>query len=155
MLPIDRNKSTALAKTIALVFHESKTSEVKVTPSSTIKEIVVVKISHGEPKDASEFYIQEEVEELEDKSMAYMASKFSHVRFSRKPNYKSRGSFGRFQEGSYSLGSSSSGGYKSSWVDKSKTRCYNYNELGHFVSDCRKFKVLDIFDNVMANMIYV
>ncbi|KAL8132411.1 hypothetical protein AgCh_008060 [Apium graveolens] len=98
-------------------------------------------------KDESELYTQEELEQLEDKSMAYMAAKFSHVRFRRKPNYKPRSSSGRFQKGSYSSGSSSRGGYKSSWIDKSKTRCYNCNELGHFTSDCRKPKAVKSNDS--------
>ncbi|KAL8099492.1 hypothetical protein AgCh_031938 [Apium graveolens] len=138
--PAGNCKSTTLAKNTAPVVHEPETQEVKVSLSSTIKEIVVAEIAHGEPEDESEFYTQEELEQLEDKSMAYMAAKFSHVRFKRKPNYKPRGSSGRFQKGNYSSGSSSRGGYKSSWVDKSKTRCYNCNELGHFASDCRNPK---------------
>ncbi|KAL8100762.1 hypothetical protein AgCh_032857 [Apium graveolens] len=134
------SKSTELVKTTALVAREPETQEVMVAPSSIIKEIIVAEISYGEPEDESEFYSQEELEDLEIKFIAYMAGKFSHVRFRRKPNYKSRGLSGRFQKGSYSSGSSSIGGYKSSWVDKSKTRCYICNELGHFASDCRKPK---------------
>ncbi|KAL8113422.1 hypothetical protein AgCh_020653 [Apium graveolens] len=128
------SKSTILAKATALV---AEILKLNVTPSSIIKEIVVAEIAQGEPYDESEFYTQEEIEELEEKSMAYMVI-ISHVRFRRKPGYKSRGSSGRFQKGSYSSGSSSRGGYKSSWIDKSKIRCYNCNELGHFVSECRK-----------------
>ncbi|XP_074356712.1 uncharacterized protein LOC141696470 [Apium graveolens] len=136
------SKSTTLTKTTTLVACEPETQEVKIAPSSTIKEIIEYESVHGEPEDESEFYTQEELEELEDKSMAYMAAKFSHVRFRGKPNYKSRCSSGRFQKGSYSSGSSSRGGYKSRCIDKSKIRCYNCNELGHFVSDCRNPKAV-------------
>lgn len=42
--------------------------------------------------DESEYYTLEELEQLEDKSMAYLAVKFSHIHFKRNPKYEFTGS---------------------------------------------------------------
>lgn len=59
----------------------------------------------------SEYYTLEELEQMEDKSMAYLTGKFSHIRFKRNTRYKFKGISNRFQKGNYSSGSSSRGGF--------------------------------------------
>ena len=54
------------------------------------------------------------------------------------PGISSRGQQTGFREEAILLGSSSRGGYKSNFIDRSKSRCYNCNELGHFASECKK-----------------
>jgi hypothetical protein len=135
------SKSNALAKTTALVVLEPITSDVKVETSKAGKEeLIEVEIDKVDQEaDDSEYYTLDELEQMEDGSMAYMAAKFSHIRFKRNPKYKFKGSSAnRFpRKDSYS-GSSSGRGYRSNMIDRSKSICYNCSEPGHFASDCKK-----------------
>ncbi|KAK1374747.1 hypothetical protein POM88_030940 [Heracleum sosnowskyi] len=88
--------------------------------------------------DESDYYTLEELEQMEDKTMAYLAAKFSHNRFKRNPKYKFKGLTNRFQKIKYSPGTGFKGGYKTGMIDRSKSRCFNCNELGHFATECRK-----------------
>ncbi|KAK1360161.1 hypothetical protein POM88_044635 [Heracleum sosnowskyi] len=88
--------------------------------------------------DESVYYTLEELEKMENKTMAYLAAKFSHIRFNRNPKYKFKGSTNRFQKSKYAPSTGSKGGYKTGMIDRSKSRCYNCNELGHFATECRK-----------------
>ena len=88
----------------------------------------------------NDYYTLEELDQLEDQSMAYLAGRINNIRFRRNPKYKFRSSAGRFQKGESASGSSSRDGYKTWSVDRSKFRCYNCNELGHFATEWRKPK---------------
>ena len=57
------------------------------------------------------FYTLEELDQLEDASMATVTREFGHMRFRRNPNYKLKPTTNRFSRGG-SSGSSLSGGYK-------------------------------------------
>ena len=46
--------------------------------------------------------------------------------------------FNRFQRGGSSTSNSSRGGYNTGMVDRSKIRCFNCNEMGHFATKCKK-----------------
>lgn len=87
-----------------------------------------------------EFYTLEELEQLKDKSMAYMATRFKHIKFIKNPRYQ-KASRSKLQgKGGYS-GSESiirSSMPKSNVFCKSKVKCYNYNDLEIFVTKCRK-----------------
>ena len=63
-----------------------------------------------DPED--EFYTLEEQEQMEDKSMTYMAARFKHIKFTMNPQYK-KASGSKFQGRSvYSRsGSRSTGNY--------------------------------------------
>ena len=92
--------------------------------------------------DESDYYTLEELQQMEDPTMATLAANFSHIRFRRKSGYRSSGSSSRSQR----AGSSSSGsgkGYKTGMVDRSKFRCYNCEKMGHFSSECRESKQAD------------
>ena len=71
--------------------------------------------------DEDDFYSMEELEQLENNTMAYMAGKFKNLRFRRNPKYKfksgssyngSSGSGFKGNRGGSSSGSYSKSGYK-------------------------------------------
>ena len=99
--------------------------------------------------DEDEFYSMEELEQLENKTMAYMAGKFKNLKFRRNPKYKfksgsnyngSSGSGFRGNRGGTSSGSYNKSGYKTWMVYRSKFKCYNSNEPGYFAMECQKPK---------------
>ena len=91
-------------------------------------------------KNENDYYTLKELNQLKDHSMAYLAGRIKNIIFRRNPRYKFRSSAGRFQKGESASGSNSRDGYNTRLVDRSKFRCYNYNELGHFSTECRKPK---------------
>ncbi|KAL8091512.1 hypothetical protein AgCh_033945 [Apium graveolens] len=91
-------------------------------------------------QSSDDFYSLEELEQLENESMAQIVKRFSNVRFKRNPKFWYKSNYNRFQTGGSSSSNTSSGGYKTGMVDRSTIRCYNCNELGHFTTKCRKPK---------------
>ena len=92
--------------------------------------------------DESDYYTLEELQQMEDPTMATLAVKFSHIRFRRKSGYRSSGSSSILQRaGSSSYGSGKV--YKIGMVDRSKFWCYNYEKMGHFSSEYRESKQAD------------
>ncbi|KAL8124411.1 hypothetical protein AgCh_012163 [Apium graveolens] len=92
--------------------------------------------------EEDEFYTLDELDEL-DKSMAYLARKFSNIRVKKPRFFKSKGQFFNKDsswkgKGKYTPDSKT--GYKTGSVDRSKIRCFNCDELGHFATECRKPK---------------
>ncbi|KAL8090114.1 hypothetical protein AgCh_039550 [Apium graveolens] len=88
------------------------------------------------------FYTLDELDEL-DQSMAYLARKFSNIRVKKPRYFKGKGqSFNKDSswKGKEKYNSNSKNGYKTGSVDRSKIRCFNYDELGHFSTECRKPK---------------
>ena len=67
---------------------QSDCSSVKTDYPSTKSEIVEAEIDEASVESENEFYTQEELEQLEDKSMAYMAARFKHIKFRKNPRYK-------------------------------------------------------------------
>ena len=136
------SKNAALQKTTALVAEETKALPAKVETAVTGREMIIeAEIATGDQAgNDDDYYTMEELDQLEDESMAYLAGRFKHIKFRRNPKYKMRSQGSRFQKGGSFSGSSSRGGYKTNMVDRSKFRCYNCNELGHFSTECKKPK---------------
>ncbi|KAK1356538.1 hypothetical protein POM88_049794 [Heracleum sosnowskyi] len=134
------NKNTALASSAAPVVNEPTTSDIEVqTPRAGNDVIIEAEMDSANlGADESDYYTLEELEQMEDKTMAYLAAKFSHIRFKRNPKYKFKASTNIFQKSKYSPGTGFKGGYKTGMIDRSKSICYNCNELGHFATECRK-----------------
>ncbi|KAK1374545.1 hypothetical protein POM88_030738 [Heracleum sosnowskyi] len=134
------NKNTAITRSAALVVDEPTTFDIQVqTPRAGKEAIIEAEMDSANlGADESDYYTLEELEQMEDKIMAYLAAKFSHIRFKRNPKYKFKGSTNRFQKSKYSSGSGFKGGYKTCMIDRIKSRCYNCNDLGHFATECRK-----------------
>ncbi|KAL8102940.1 hypothetical protein AgCh_027465 [Apium graveolens] len=92
--------------------------------------------------EKDEFYTLEELDEL-DQSMAYLGRKFSNIRVKKPRYFKSKGqSFNKDNswKEKEKYNSDSKNGYKIGSVDRSKIRCFNCDELGHFATKCRKPK---------------
>ncbi|KAK1365621.1 hypothetical protein POM88_041182 [Heracleum sosnowskyi] len=134
------NKHNALVRSAALVVDEPTTSDIQVQTPRAGKEVIIEaemdSVNLG--VDESDYYTLEELDQMEDKTMAYLAANFSHIRFKRNPKYKFKGSTNRFQKSKYARSTGFKGGYKTGMIDRSKSRCYNCNELGHFATECRK-----------------
>ncbi|KAK1379442.1 hypothetical protein POM88_026186 [Heracleum sosnowskyi] len=86
------NKHNALARSAALVVDEPTTSDIQVQTPRAGKEVIIEsEMDSGNlGVDESDYYTLEELEQMEDKTMAYLAAKFSHIRFNRIPKIKSR-----------------------------------------------------------------
>ena len=133
------SKNAALQKTTALVAAEPLEVESKALVAGSGRETIIEAETDVVAQGANEddYYTLEELEDMEDKSMAYLASRFKHIKFRRNSKYP-RSSANKFQKSSYSGSSSRSTGYKSNMVDRGKIRCFNCNELGHFATECKK-----------------
>ena len=136
------NKNATLQKTTALVAEEIIALPAKVETAVTGREMIIeAEIATGDQaSNDDDYYTMEELDHLEDESKAYLAGRFKHIKFKRNPKYKMRSQGSRFQKGGSFSGSSSRGCYKTNMVDRSKFRCYNCNELGHFSTECKKPK---------------
>ena len=102
-----------------------------------------IEVEYGDTatdKSGGDFYSLEELDQLEDDSMALIVRRFGKFKFRRNPSFRYRSNANRFQRGGSSTPSSTRGGYKSGMIDRSKIRCFNCNELGHFANECMKPK---------------
>ncbi|MGI4673543.1 hypothetical protein ACR2XN_29190, partial [Klebsiella pneumoniae] len=88
------SKNTAMLKTTALVVQEPvKPVEKSELANSALTGIIEAELSSVNPEaDENDYYTQEELDELEDRLLAYLAGRFSHIRIKRNSNYKFRGS---------------------------------------------------------------
>ena len=81
------SKNTALLKTTTLVVKDVAVTETRIEkPVAEKQEFVEAEISENSQEgDEDDFYSMEELEQLENKTMAYMAGKFKNLRFRRNP----------------------------------------------------------------------
>ena len=119
------NKNAESQKTNALVAEKTKALSAKVETAVTGRELIIKDgIATGDQDDNDDdYYTLEELDQLEDESMAYLAGRFKHIKFRRNPKYKMKSQGSRFQKGGSFSGSISRGGYKINMVNRSKFRC--------------------------------
>ena len=100
--------------------------EEKIVQSSSInQETITIEYGITSPNQSDgDFYLLEELEQLEDESMALIVKRFGKFRFRRNPNFKFNSNVNRFQRGGSSTSNSSREGYKTGMVDRSKIRCF-------------------------------
>ncbi|XP_074327780.1 uncharacterized protein LOC141665693 [Apium graveolens] len=130
------SKNAELLKTTALVASGIKeldiVAEKPKSKDETLFEAEMDDVNlSGSPSD---YYTTEELQSMKDPTMANLVGMFSNIRFRRKQGFRGSGSSNCGQRSSSSSGS----GYKTGIVDKSKFRCYNCDEVGHFTTECRK-----------------
>ncbi|XP_063942734.1 uncharacterized protein LOC135150381 [Daucus carota subsp. sativus] len=123
------NTSTSVSNSTALIIQSPLVKERKVVvPSRSSQEYVVPEMGHTSVSMGDdEFYSMEELDQLEDESLAMFARKFSNMRFRKNPSYKFKSSGSKFQKGG-SLSTTSKGAYKTGMVDRSKFKCFNCDE---------------------------
>ncbi|XP_063946117.1 uncharacterized protein LOC135151534 [Daucus carota subsp. sativus] len=133
------NTSTSVSNSTALIIQSPLVKERKVVvPSRSSQEYVVPEMGHTSLSTGDdEFYSMEELDQLEDESLAMFARKFGNMRFRKNPSYKFKSSGSKFQKGG-SSSTTSKGAYKTGMVDRSKFKCFNCDEPGHFASECKK-----------------
>ena len=133
-------KERVVSTSTALVAEVPQKLEEKIGQSSGLnKDTIIAEYGVTSPNQFDgDFYSLEELEQLEDESMALIVKRFGNFRFIRNPNFKFKSNFNRFQRGGSSTSNSSRGGYKIGMVDKSKIRCFNCNEMGRFATECKK-----------------
>lgn len=132
-------KGRVVSTSTALVGEASVKMEDKVVqPYSSDKEVIVAEYGKtAASQGCGEFYSLEELEQLEDESMAMVVRKFDNFRFRRSPNFRFKSTGNRFRQGG-SSSSRTSGGYETGMVDRSRIRCFKCNEIGHFATECHQ-----------------
>ncbi|KAL8116056.1 hypothetical protein AgCh_022517 [Apium graveolens] len=133
--------STALVAEGQQQQQQSQQSERMVQSSKDEENVIVAEYDPPTTNQSGDdFYSLEELEQLEDESMAQIIKRFSNVRFKRNTKFKYNANYNRFRKGGSSSSNTSNGGYKTGLVDRSTIRCFNCNELGHFSTEYRKPK---------------
>ena len=109
-------------KTTALVVRNVDETETRVEkPVSDKQEIVEAEFTEStQESDEDDFYSMKELEQLEKKTMSYMAGKFKNLRFRRNPKYK-------FKSGPNYSGSSGSGFRE----NRGESSSGSYNKFGY------------------------
>ena len=89
-----------------------------------------------------DFYTLEEINNLNNKTMEYVARKFKNLGFSKSRPFMAKTSFRNYNKGGSSRKNegANKGGYKYVLVNKSEIRCYNCSKLGLFATECKKPK---------------
>ena len=84
------SKNTALLKTTALVATEPKNGVTKADKPQILKEETIeAELTTGlVANNENDYYTLEELDQLEDQSMAYLAGRINNIRFRRNPKYK-------------------------------------------------------------------
>ena len=67
------------------IFNQSDYSSIKSEYTPAKPELVEVEVDEVSMDPEDEFYTLEEQEQMEDKSMTYMAARFKHIKFTMNP----------------------------------------------------------------------
>ncbi|KAK1378961.1 hypothetical protein POM88_025705 [Heracleum sosnowskyi] len=121
------NMSSALVAQVPRITQPSEVLQItQPTPVQSLKieevveddEKVVLQLKDVEDED---FYTMEELESMDNPTMAYMAKKFKNFRFKKDRSFRPQGQASKFTKGSSSkaaVGSSYKGGYKTGFMDR-------------------------------------
>ena len=125
--------STSLVVEVPQKLEEKIVQSFGLNKDAIIAEYGVTSTSQSD----GDLYSLEELEQLEDESMAIVMKKFGNIRFRRNPDFKLKFNYNRIQGSGSSTSNSQRGGYKTGMVDRGQIRCSNCNEMGHFATECK------------------
>lgn len=78
-----------------------------------------------------EYYTPDELDNV-DKSMDYLARKFSNLRFKKPRTIKGKGQSSFTNSFKRKAVKTNTSGYRTSTLDRAKIRCLDCDEMGHF-----------------------
>ena len=86
---VDGKNAVHCRKSLPFVAEETKTLEVKVETIVTGRELIIEDeiATRDQAGNDDDYYTMEELDQLEDKTIAYLATVFKHIKFRRNPKY--------------------------------------------------------------------
>ncbi|KAK1379914.1 hypothetical protein POM88_026658 [Heracleum sosnowskyi] len=125
-----------------------------VLPSSPNKDVIVAEYGVTSTSQyGGDFYSMEELEQLEDESMAWVVKKFGNFRFRRNPSFKFKTYADEYQTCGSSSSNSTRGGYKTGMVEKNKSKEKSWDDTDSEDEEVGNLALMAIGDKLFDSML--